>query len=108
MLVRTITGVDHTCLDSLREKLRCTGRAVPKDNDVGMICLEHAGGVLQRLAFRQARGRRGDIDDVSAQPLGRKLERGSSAGARLDKKINQGPALQGRNLLDFSRPNLLE
>ena len=54
MFVRAVAGVDDARGKALGEKLRRAGRAVPQDDDVGVIGLEDFRGVLECFAFRQA------------------------------------------------------
>src|SRR5947209_8098594 len=49
MLVRAIARVDDARLEALREKLGRARRAMPNDNQVGVICFENLRGVLERL-----------------------------------------------------------
>ena len=94
MLVRAVAGVDHARPDAAGEKLRRAGRAVPQDDDVGVIRFEHPRGVFERFAFRQAGSRRRDVDDVGAQAFGGELEGSAGARARFDEEIDQRFALQ--------------
>ena len=58
MFVRAVAGIDHARVQPLRQKLRGAGRGVPQHDHIRMQRFEIARGVLERLAFRQRRGRR--------------------------------------------------
>ena len=94
--------------DAAGEKLRRAGRAVPQDDDIGMIRFEHPGGVFERFAFRQAGSRRRDVDDVGAQAFGGELEGSAGARARFDEEIDQRFALQRRDFFYFACSDLFE
>ena len=108
MLVRAVAGVDDARAQPFGEELRRARRAVPQDDDVGVVRLENLGRVLERFAFGQARGGGGDVDHVRAQADRRDLERRARARARLDEEIHQRLAAQGRHLLDLARADFLE
>ena len=108
MLVRAVAGIDHARPDRLGKELRRAGRAVPQDDDIGVIRFENLGGVFERFAFRQAGSRRRDIDDVRAQANGGELEGSAGARARFDEEIDQRLAAQRRDFLYFARSDLFE
>src|SRR5574338_642240 len=106
MLVRTVSGINHTRGDALRQELGRSRRAMAEDNDIRVIGLQNAGRILESFAFCQARGRGSDVDDVGAEALGRELERGARSCARLDEQIDQGFSLKSGDFLDFARSDL--
>src|SRR6266513_370903 len=97
-------GVEQT----LGGMFRRAGGAMTQDNDIDMIRFQNLSGVLQSLAFAQARSGGRNVDHVRAQPKSSQLERSASACTRFDKKINERLPAQRRYLFDFARPYLLE
>ena len=55
MLVRAVAGVDDAGVEPLGEEIRRAAGAVPQHDDVGEERLEVQRGVLERLAFGEAR-----------------------------------------------------
>ena len=108
MLVRAIAGVNDAGSETLREKLRSTGRTMAEHDDIGVVRFQNFGRVLERFTFGQARRTRRDVNDVRAQADRGDLERRAGARARFDKEIDQGFAAERRHLLDLTRADFLE
>ena len=108
MLVGAVAGVDDARGQALAEEEGSAGARVAQDDDIGVEGLEVAGGILEGLAFREARGAGGDVYDIGAQAECCELEGCAGAGARLYEEVDEGFAAEGGNFFDFPRADLLE
>ena len=108
MFVRAVAGIDDAGVEPLGQKLRRAGGTVAQNDNVGVVRLEIARGVLERFAFGQAGGGRRNVDDIRAQAKRGQLERSARARARFDEKIHQRLAAQRRHLFDLAGADLLE
>src|SRR5207302_4687180 len=103
-----------TRVQKARKKMRRACRAVADDDDVRVQRLEIAGRVLGRLAFLERRSFGCEIDDISGQPKRSELKTDAGACRRLDEKIDDGFAAQGRDFFygsfadGFKRPRRVE
>src|SRR3954463_11596344 len=70
MFMGAIASIDDTALEKSGEEMRGSRGAVANDDNVGVECLEIAGGVLQRLAFLERRSFGGEVNDVCREPQG--------------------------------------
>src|SRR5438874_1886246 len=108
MFMRAVAGVDHARTQTLGQELGRAGAAMAQDNDIDMIRFQNLSGVLQSLAFAQARSGGRNVDHVRAQSKGSQLERSASACTRFDKKINKRSPAQRWYFFDFPCPHLFE
>ena len=92
----------------LGEELRRARRTVPDDDDIDVVRLEDERGVLERLAFDEARTARGNVDHVRAQAHRGQLKRRARARARLDEEVDQRAAAQGGHFFHVARADFLE
>ena len=108
MLVRAVAAIDHAGIQPLGEELRRARAAVPEYDDVREQRFEILCGVLQRLAFREARCAGGNIDHVRAEAECGELERRPRARARLDEKIHQRLAAQRGDFFHLACADVLK
>src|SRR5260221_3292755 len=79
------------------------------DHDRGRVVSgEGRACVLQRLALVDRGARSLERDQVGGEPLGRQLEGGAGAGARLVEEVDHSAPAQRRHLLDIAAPDLGE
>ncbi len=107
MGVPAVAAVDHVHLYVAGHQVGRAGGAVTNHQDLSAHRLKRAHRIVQRLAFLDAGGGGGDVDDVGAQRLGRQLEGGAGAGARLVEQGDDSLATEGRHARHLAAEHLL-
>lgn len=74
VLVRAVSGVDHSSLEMFREQVRSSRTAMSHDNKVDSHRLNVPRGIDEGLTFGNAAARSGEVDGISAQAFGREAE----------------------------------
>ena len=100
VLVGAVPGVDDAGVDPLGHLLARARGVVPDDQGVDGHGVDRADGVAQRLALARRGALAGDVDGVGGHPLAGDLERAAGPGGVLEEEVDDGPAAQGRDLLD--------
>jgi hypothetical protein len=98
--VAAVTGVDHVHMGChmLGNQVGCAGLAVAHHEHIGGHGAQVGNGVEQRFALGGRRARNVQVDHVGRQALGGNLERGSRAGAVLEKQVENAFAAQAGGL----------
>src|SRR3974377_109665 len=86
MLMRSIAGVDHRCIEFLRQEVRRAGLVMPHHQQVAVTRVLGRGLIWEALALVHGRGGDRHIYYVRAKPLARDLEAGAGAGRVLEEQ----------------------
>ena len=108
VLMRAVPGVDHRGVGVPGDHLRNARRGMADHDDVDLEGFEILDGVENRLAFRDAGGSDGDVEDVRREPLGGQLKRRAGAGAGLEEEVDHRLAPQRRDFFDGTQRDFPE
>ncbi len=108
VLVLAVAGVDDRGVGVAGGHLARPDGGVADDEDVRRVGVEGDDGVLERLPLLHARAGALDVDDVGGEALARQLERRRGARRCLEEHVDDGPAAEGRHLLDVAGHDLGE
>ncbi len=108
MLMPAVAGIDHRGLHPASQGLCRSRRRMTQHDDIRLHGLNVARRIEQGFAFDDAARRRGKIDDIRAQSLGRQLERRARSRARLEEEIHNCTPAQRRHFLDLAAAHFLE
>src|SRR5687767_15551109 len=108
MLVSSIAGIDNVRVDAVSQKLSGSGCRMPDNHHVDSHGFQVSRRIDERLALRDARARRCDVDRIGAETLLCKLERDPRSRRALEEKIDNGGPAKRRHFLDRSFADFLE
>src|SRR5688500_18005098 len=108
MLVSSIAGIDDVRVDAVSQKLSGSGCRMPDNHHVDSHGFQVSRRIDERLALRDARARRCDVDRIGAETLLCKLERDPRSRRALEEKIDNGGPAKRRHFLDRSFADFLE
>ena len=108
VFMSAVTGVDHTALEMLGDKVLGSGGAVPHNDQIDLKRFDIFDRIEESFTFEQTARLRLHIDNVSTQALFGKFKRDPGTGTGFYEKVHNRHTAQSRNLFHSAFRNFFE